>query len=125
MLSLMKFHCVLQEITMMINNRPLGRFNGMDVLTPNMLILGQNYTSSPHNIEESPVANIPLGLWQYMKDVYTIWWKKWEVYILPTLFPNKTWKTPHPNIKARDVCLLHKNLPKKHVASTYKYCRVV
>ena len=60
-----------------------------------------------------------------MKDVYSIWWKKWEVYILPTLFPNKTWKTPHPNIKARDVCLLHENLPKKNVASTYKYCRVV
>ena len=40
MLSLMEFHCVLQEITTMINNQPLGRFNGMDVLTPNMLILG-------------------------------------------------------------------------------------
>ena len=60
-----------------------------------------------------------------MKGVYTIWWKKWEVYILPTLFPNKTWKTPHPNIKARDVCLLHKNLPKKHVAASHKYCRVM
>ena len=102
----------MQEITMMINNRPLGRFNGTDVLTPNMLILGQNYSLSPLSIEESPVANIPLGLQQYIKDVYTIWWRKCEVYILQTLFPNKTWKTPHPNIKAGDVCLLNENLPK-------------
>ena len=39
-------------------------------------------------------------------------------------FPNKTWKTPHPNIKAGDVCLLHKNLG-KHVAASYKYCKVL
>ena len=32
---------------------------------------------------------------------------------------------PHPNIKTGDICLLHENLPKKNVASTYKYCRVV
>ena len=76
MLSLMEFHCVLQEINMMINNQPLGRFNSTDVLTPDMLILGQNYTSSPLNMEESPVANITLGLWQYVKDVYNTWWKK-------------------------------------------------
>ena len=72
MLSLMEFHCVLQEITTTINNWPISRFNGMDVLTPNMLILGRNYTSSPQNIEEFPVANIPLGLRQYVKDVYSI-----------------------------------------------------
>ena len=87
--------------------------------------MGRNYSLSLHIIEKSPVANIPLGLRQYVKDVYSNWWRKWEIYILPTLFPNKTWKTPHPNIKARDICLLHKNLPKKNVASTYKYCRVV
>ena len=79
---------------------------------------------SPSNIEESPVANIPLGLQQYVKDVYNTWWKKWEIYILPTLFPNKTWKTPHPNIKAGDVCLLHENLG-KHAAASYKYCKVL
>ena len=45
MLSLMEFCCVLQEITMTINNRPLGRFIGTNVLTPNMLIMGRNYSS--------------------------------------------------------------------------------
>ena len=33
-------------------------------------------------------------------------------------------KTPHPNIKAGDVCLLHESLGKHSVAS-YKYCKVM
>ena len=44
--------------------------------------------------------------------------------MLPGLFPNKKWKTPSPNIKARDVCLLNENLG-KHSATAYKYCKVV
>ena len=88
--------------------------------------MGQNYLSLlPPTIAESPVTNTPLGVWQYVKDVFSTWWKKWEIYVLPTLFPNKTWKTPHPNIKAGDMCLLHENLPKKHAAASYKYCRVM
>ena len=75
-------------------------------------------------LQESPVANIPLGLWQYIMDVFSTWWKKLEIYGLPTLFPNNTWKTPQPNIKARDVCLLHESLDNHSVAS-YKYCKVI
>ena len=90
-----------------------------------MLLLGRNFSSSlPLITEASPTANVPLGLWQYVKDIFTTWWTKWEVYVLPNLFPNKKWKTPCPNIKARDVCLLHKNLGKHSVAS-YKYCKVI
>ena len=46
------------------------------------------------------------------------------IYLFPTLFPNKTWKTSHPNIKAGDVCLLQENLG-KHEAASYKYCKVL
>ena len=28
-----------------------------------------------------------------IKDMYITWWKKLEVYVLPTLFTNKKWKS--------------------------------
>ena len=111
MLPLMDFRCVFQEITAMINNRPLGTIKDSEILTPYMLLLGGNFSTLPPLITKgSPTANVPLGLQQYVKDIFTTWWTKWEVYILPNIFPYKKWKTTCPNIKARDVCLLHKKL---------------
>ena len=62
MLSLMDFRCVLQEITAMNNHLPLGTIKDSKILMPSMLLLG------------SPIANVPLGHQQYVKDIISTWW---------------------------------------------------
>ena len=31
---------------------------------------------------------------------FSNWWKKWEIYVLPSLLPNRKWKMSHPKIKS-------------------------
>ena len=72
-LSVTDFRCIILEIAATINNDPLRRFHANEsILTPNQLLLGWNQTSMPplHSVVEDTL----LGLQEYVKEVYKVWW---------------------------------------------------
>ena len=76
-LTLLEFKTLIVEISIAINNRPLGVLqNSQEGLTPNHLLLGRNF--SPVSVQTSVNADSSLlGLKNYGKDVYNIWWHRW------------------------------------------------
>jgi hypothetical protein len=117
------FRAILAEISCSLNNRPLGFFgvNDVEPLTPNQLLLGRNQTNSGADLRP-PVSY--LESLQYVKEVHQVWWKRWQTKVLPSLFVNKRWKHPKPNVQVGDVCLVF-GLKGKHEAGAYRYCRVL
>ena len=122
-LSVADFRCIILEIAATINNRPLGRFRADEsILTPNQLLLGRNHSMMPPLLA-SPEDSL-IGLHDYVKEVYKVWWARWESAVLPNLFENQKWTKPEANLKIGDICLLHVSVG-KHSPQTYKYCKVV
>ena len=65
-----------------------------------------------------------LGLQEYVKEVYKIWWSQWESAVLSNLFENPKWTQPEANLKVGDICLLHLSVS-KHSPQGHKYCKVI
>merc|ERR1712030_195280 len=125
-LTLLEFKTVIDEITCAINNRPLSLMSdSLQPLTPNLLILGRNF--SLHSPLDPKFGDTnATALCQYLKSVYQTWWGRWKVEVLPQLFaPGSKWSNVHPNIQVDDICLLLSSKGKSGHSTTYKYCRVV
>jgi hypothetical protein len=107
----------------LLNNRPLGFFgvNDVEPITPNQLLLGRNVDTS--GTDQRPPVSYLESL-QHVKDVYKVLWKRWETSVLPSLFVNKLWKHPRPNVRVGDVCLVY-GLKGKHEPGAYRCCRVL
>ena len=121
-LSILEFDAVLKNIASKINNRSLG-FNTMEdqVLTPNQLLLGRNYDPilPPDSMRE---ANITV-LHSSLRNIVSLWFKRWNNTVVPQLFKISKWEVGHPDLKVGDLCLLHQVKGKLGLQG-YKYCCV-
>ena len=91
------------------------------VLTPNQLLLGRNYNATlpPDSTRE---ANITV-LHSSVRGIVSSWFKHWNNTVVPQLFKISKWEVGHPDLKVRDLCLLHQVKGKLGLQG-YKYCRV-
>ena len=121
-LSILEFDAVLKNIASTINNRPLG-FNTTEdqVLTPNQLLLGRNYdaTLPPDSTREANIS----ALHSSFRGIVSSWFKRWNNTVVPQLFKISKWEVSHPDLKVRDLCLLHQVKGKLGLQG-YKYCCV-
>ncbi|XP_068211786.1 uncharacterized protein [Palaemon carinicauda] len=108
-LSFSELSCVVTELEVIINDRPLiytsGDLDQLDILTPNHLILGRRLRSFPREVRNwKDVGKRFLYITKKCDDL----WKRWEREYLTSLrethrvgIRHKSWP------KMRDVVLIH------------------
>lgn len=101
-----QWHTILEEITYLVNSRPLSPssddiFNDPPI-TPNDLIIGQHI--SPPAPEEESIVN-PRNLMRSCQRKIHEFWKAWMKYFAPHLLPRNKWFHTRENLNIGDLVL--------------------
>lgn len=103
------FYTVLTQIEAILNSRPLCTLssdpNDLQVLTPGHFLIGSSLTAYP----EKDVSNTPinrLSLYDRIKQIQQVFWKRWTVDYLNRLQHRPKWIQPTQNLKVDTVVLI-------------------
>ena len=119
--TLLELRTFINEASNIVNSRPLGTLPGDDsninVLTPNMLLLGRSNINNPGTYESTSMTDRMLVI-EYLTKKF---WKAWNEHFKPELTRQRKWKTPCRGLRENDVVML---LEETEFVSEYRLGRV-
>ena len=98
---------VFTEAANLLNERPIGTLpspeSPVNVLTPNMLLLGRSMAINPGNFEAHTTINSRVSLVQGVVDQF---WRQWTATYAPTLVQQSKWLAATRGVKKDDIVLV-------------------
>ena len=107
------FYTVLTQIEAILNSRPLCALsndpNDIQVLTPGHFLIGGSIMAYPDkDISNTPINR--LSLYEKIKQIQQLFWKRWTVDYLNRLQHRPKWFQVSRNLKINDIVLLKDDL---------------
>ena len=105
MLTLFELYTVLQEVSSLVNQRPIGRPpndpNDGAYLCPNDMLLGR----ASSRISQGPFkeTNNPRHRVEFVQQIVDSFWKRWIRDTFPSLVPRRKWDAQKRNVRLDDV----------------------
>ena len=97
---------VFTEVAALLNERPIGIMPGLDaelnILTPNLLLLGRSSTVNPGGFEE-PNLNSRVTI---IRNIVDLFWRNWTAIYAPTLVKQSKWLSEERGVKEGDIVLV-------------------
>ena len=98
---------VFTEAANLLNERPIGTLpspgSTVNVLTPNMLLMGRSTAINPGNFEAHTTISSRVSLVQGVVDQF---WRQWTLTYAPTLLQQSKWMVATRGVKKDDVVLV-------------------
>ena len=100
-----ELYTVLQEVSNLINQRPIGRTpndpNDGAYLCPNDMLLGR--ASSRISQDPFKETNNPRHRVEFVQKIVDSFWKRWIRDTFPSLVPRRKWDAQKRNVRVDDV----------------------
>ena len=97
------------EVANILNERPIGFMpstdNEINVLTPNLLLLGRSACRNPGGYE-FPAETSIFGRVNLVQDVVDAFWKNWTQLYAPTLLQQSKWRQEERPLSPGDIVLV-------------------